>query len=84
MKKLESNRKSIKEFSKDNPGITFAVRCTNYADENTYYLKNGIFCKNTCFNSKYDFNLNKVKLSCLKNDGIYLATELENKKLYNI
>ena len=84
MKKIESSRKTIKEFSKDNTDITFEVRCTNYADENRYYLKNGIFCKNTCFNTKYDFDLNKVKLSYLKNDGIYLATELENKKLYNL
>ena len=84
MKKLESFKKQIKEFSKNNPDATFLVRCTNYADKNSYYLKNGIFCKDTGFNTKYDFNYNKVNLSYLKNDGIYLATELENKEIYNL
>ena len=84
MKEIENFRKELKEFSKENQNITFAVRCTNYADKNTYYLKNGIFCKNTCFNTKYCFSCNKVNLSYLKTDGIYLATELDNKELYNL
>ena len=84
MKKLESFKKQIKEFSKENQNSTFYVRCTNYADKNSYYLKNGIFCKNTCFNTKYCFECNKVTLSYLKSDGIYLATELEDKKIYNL
>ena len=84
MKKLEGSRKSIKEFSKENPTTTFSVRCTNYADPKRYYLKNGIFCQDTCFNTKYDFEYNRVNLSCLKTDGIYLATELQNKELYNL
>ena len=84
MKKIENFRKEIKEFSKENPSITFAVRCTNYADKNRYYLKNGIFCKNTCFNTRYDFNYNKVNISYLKPDGIYLSAELEDKNLYNL
>ncbi len=84
MKAKESFKKVIKEFSKENPNITFAVRCTNYTDKNMYYLKNGVFCRNTCFNTKYDFHFNKVNFSYLKNDGIYLATELKNKKLYNL
>ena len=84
MKKIESSRKGIKEFSKENQNSTFYVRCTNYADKNSYYLKNGIFCKNTGFNTKYCFNFNKVNLSYLKSDGIYLAAELEDKKIYNL
>ena len=84
MKTMESLRKGIKEFSKENPNSTFSVRCTNYSDNNRYYVKNGIFCKNTGFNTKYCFNYNKVNISYLKADGIYLATELENKELYNL
>jgi hypothetical protein len=84
METIESFKHVIKEFSKQHPTATFNVRCTNYSDNNSYYLKNGTFCKNTCFNTKYDFHYNKVTLSQLPKDAIYKATELENKELYNL
>ena len=88
MKTFESFRKNIVEFSKENKNICFYVRCTNYSDNNTYYLKSGILAIAKTFNTQYDFQYNKVSMTKLDKDGIYLASEIEatekNIKSYNL
>ena len=88
MKILESFKKNIQQFSRDNKDIVFTVYSTNNEDKNFYYLKNGVFAIQTGFNTQYDFACNKVNISKLSNDGIYKASEIErteqNIKTYNI
>lgn len=88
MKTLESFRKNIVQFSKENKDITFHVRCTNYCDKNTYYLKNGVLAIAETFNTQYDFHHNKVSMTKLDKDGIYKISEIElnekNIKTYNL
>lgn len=88
MKKIESFKKTIQNFSKDNKDIIFEVYCTNNEDKNFYYLKNGVFAIQSGFNTQYDFEYNKVSVSKLSKEGIYKASEIErtekNIKSYNL
>lgn len=88
METFESFRKNIVQFSKEKKDITFYVRCTNYSDKNTYYLKNGILAIAKTFNTQYDFHYNKVSMTTLAKDGIYKISEIErnekNIKIYNL
>lgn len=75
-KKIESFRKKIVEFSKENKGTLFKVVCTNYCDEKSYHLRDGKLAVAETFNPEYDFAHNKVKERYLNQSGIYLAREI--------
>ena len=88
MLQIESFKKQVKQLSKEHKDVLFKVRCTNYVDKKSYFVKNGVFALSEVFNTAYAFANNKVSFSTLKNEGIYLCTEIKetakNRRLYNM
>lgn len=65
----------LKTFLKENKGNNdlLKIRCFNYVDNNRYWIKGDKMAVMTVANENYDFARNKVTISKLHKDGIYIT-----------
>ena len=85
---LTDYRANIIKFSRQHPDTMFLVRCTNYCDDDRYYLKNGKLASSNVFNTKYAFMYDNRSTKQLSKLGLYLCqaiqTTPQNIKRYNL
>ena len=56
----------------------YMVKCINYIDKNTYWLKEGKLARCTCANSAYDFVCFAQTWKNLKKNGVYTVSPISN------
>jgi hypothetical protein len=79
-------KKGAIEFIKTTKGVFDKLyKISDFYNNQSYYIYNGVLLKTDCFNVQYSLVNLKASVSNLKNNEVYVISEVENKNnIFNL